>query len=384
MMGCCCRSGNNDVVPMDKSGRADKEKPSKATIAGDICHVFGIFFAILVRLILGGFSAFMVWLCVHQTNNEIYYFLNISIGLIIAEGVYTIIKRKGQERKWICLCFIAYLLSAVPPLWILKLDNLDKFDDLYSTVQISGAAAGISANVELDLDTTVAIAEQCLLFLLILGRWLLPRGKITRDQLSQLLFVFIGMACDIMEIFQLFEEQEVSNNRLMSYLVLGVWTLSLFQFSLVLTMSKSPKKHKVATDQKGDGATGDTSSGKVGCLGRLVYTEIWSLIVTCLAQEGPFLFVRTYTIYKYNIVNYSIIFFLCKNVLVVMLLVYRFIVLFVEMANEGGDDDKVELIGGGEDGTPAAPATTGRSQTPATTVATSRDVDVADVEDLDD
>merc|ERR1712039_419515 len=138
----------------------------------------------------------------------------------------------------------------------------------------------------------------------------------------------------------------------MGYLL--AWRVTSWKYSSCLRNRKSPKKHKVATDQKGDGASGDTSSGKVGCIGRLVYTEIWSLIVTCLAQEGPFLFVRTYTIYKYNIVNYSIIFFLCKNVLVVMLLVYRFIVLFVEMANEGGDDDKVELIHGGEDGTPAA------------------------------
>jgi len=375
---------------MDKSGKADKEKPSAATVAGDICHIFGIFFALLVRFILSGFSAFMVWLCVKQTGNEWYYLFNVTISLIVVEGLYTIIKRKGQERKWICLCFVAYLLSAIPPLWILKLDSLDKFDDLYSTVTITGAV-GISANVELDLDTTVAIAEQGLLFLLILGRWLLPRGKITRDQLSQLLFVFIGMACDIMEIFQLFEEQEVSSNRLMSYLVLGVWTLSLFQFSLVLTMSKSPKKSKVATDGSVE------KKAKVGCLGRLVYTEIWSLIVTCLAQEGPFLFVRTYTIYKYNIVNYSIIFFLCKNVLVVMLLIYRFIVLFVEMINEDDDEDGIDkagLVNGvlpvalgvlktGNMETGNLAPTTGRSQTPAT-VATATAVDVAAVEDLED
>ena len=45
-----------------------------------------------------------------------------------------------------------------------------------------------------------------------------------------------GMACDIMEIFQLFEEQEASSNRLMSYLVLGVWTLSLFQVKYLVNV----------------------------------------------------------------------------------------------------------------------------------------------------
>lgn len=41
--------------------------------------------------------------------------------------------------------------------------------------------------------------QQALLFVLILGRWLLPKGELTRDQLSQLLLVYIGIAADILE-----------------------------------------------------------------------------------------------------------------------------------------------------------------------------------------
>jgi len=42
--------------------------------------------------------------------------------------------------------------------------------------------------------------HQLLLFILIIGRWLLPTGEgISRDQLSQLLLVFIGIAADILE-----------------------------------------------------------------------------------------------------------------------------------------------------------------------------------------
>ncbi len=45
----------------------------------------------------------------------------------------------------------------------------------------------------------VVMVEQLLLFVLILGRWMLPKGKISRDELSQLLLVYIGMAADIIE-----------------------------------------------------------------------------------------------------------------------------------------------------------------------------------------
>lgn len=42
--------------------------------------------------------------------------------------------------------------------------------------------------------------QQILLILLIVGKWLLPiAGGVTRDEMSQLLLIFVGMAADILE-----------------------------------------------------------------------------------------------------------------------------------------------------------------------------------------
>lgn len=41
-------------------------------------------------------------------------------------------------------------------------------------------------------DTWTTLIEQFLMLILIVGRWLLPKGDLTRDQLSQLLLVYIG------------------------------------------------------------------------------------------------------------------------------------------------------------------------------------------------
>lgn len=69
----------------------------------------------------------------------------------------------------------------------------------------------------IDIDTThirnrdwVRTLEQLLLLILILGRWMLPKGKLTHDQLSQLLLVYIGTAADIVEFFEAFNEEKVS------------------------------------------------------------------------------------------------------------------------------------------------------------------------------
>ena len=56
----------------------------------------------------------------------------------------------------------------------------------------------------------VRMIEQLLLLLLIMGRWMLPKGKLTHDQLSQLLLVYIGTAADIVEFFEAFKEEEVN------------------------------------------------------------------------------------------------------------------------------------------------------------------------------
>lgn len=71
------------------------------------------------------------------------------------------------------------------------------------------------------------IIEQTILLVLILSRWLLPKGELTREELSQLLLVrietiiaihnsrfrffevYIGIAADIVEFFEVFKEHQV-------------------------------------------------------------------------------------------------------------------------------------------------------------------------------
>ena len=67
----------------------------------------------------------------------------------------------------------------------------------------------INLNIALKPEQWTRILEQIVLVVLILGRWLLPKGKLTRDQFSQLMLVYIGMAADIVEIFEAFRESKV-------------------------------------------------------------------------------------------------------------------------------------------------------------------------------
>ena len=53
----------------------------------------------------------------------------------------------------------------------------------------------IEIGIQLKPEQWTRILEQLVLFVLILGRLLLPKGKLSRDQFSQLMLVYLGMQC---------------------------------------------------------------------------------------------------------------------------------------------------------------------------------------------
>lgn len=186
----------------------------------------------------------------------------------------------------------------------------------------------VSIPISLPPDTWVLLIEQFLLYFMIVGRWLLPRGTISRNELSQLLFVFIGIASDITEFFTLFDEDIVRKNLELTYAILIIWTVSLLQFCFVLTATKNSNKPRVAlinSDIESPESI-QTQRRKGGCE-KCVSSEVWSTMVTMCMQDGPFLAIRLYVIITYHLVNYTIIFFTAKNALVMLLLLYRLVVI---------------------------------------------------------
>lgn len=360
------------TLPVSTSNGQHRSEMRSSSLAGDLCQVFSVFFAILVRAVLAAFSVATVYVVVDKRNDERFWGLTSILSLFVIEGVYTVVKRRGQERKWISLCFFCYLLATLPSVWLLELQKLGLFESKYADLTSNGTSigvAGFDTTITLSSDDLIFVLENCMVFLLILCRWLLPRGDISRDQLSQLLFVFIGMGSDVMELFQLFEEEEVKKRRNLAYIILAVWSLSLFQFTLVLTMSASPKKARVALNSntqtedspnatRRDAASYINSPKHAGFVGRppvrrrrtfkefLVYSEVWSLIVTIFMQDGPYLAVRLYVVIELSIINSNIIFFVCKNAIVICLLIYRLIVVGLRVSedNDGDSDDGMEFL----------------------------------------
>lgn len=70
------------------------------------------------------------------------------------------------------------------------------------------------------------ICEIGLMLFIILGRWMLPRGSVTRDQLSVLLLEYVAIAADILELFEAFDDEQVFTHKKLPLLA-AVYKLNL-------------------------------------------------------------------------------------------------------------------------------------------------------------
>ena len=82
------------------------------------------------------------------------------------------------------------------------------------------------------------MVELSFMFIIILGRWILPKGNISHSALSQLLLVYLSLASDILDLLTLFNEKEIYLSPTMVYTVLLVFSLCMFQFALNLTATR--------------------------------------------------------------------------------------------------------------------------------------------------
>lgn len=193
----------------------------------------------------------------------------------------------------------------------------------------------VEVPIQLSPDLWVLSMEQVLLFVLIIGRWLMPKGEVSHDQLSQLLFVYIGIASDIMELFILFNESYVIQDEILTYTILSAWSFSLMQFTLVLTATKMAKTRAVGVAPLSDNSESDEKDDR-SC--KCCETEVWSILTAVCMQDAPFLAIRLYVMIKNRTLTYSILFFTFKNALILGMQFYRLIVVICNHYNSGREN----------------------------------------------
>uniref|UniRef100_A0A8B9KU15 Transmembrane protein 26 n=1 Tax=Astyanax mexicanus TaxID=7994 RepID=A0A8B9KU15_ASTMX len=327
--------------------------------------------ALITRALFILISLIGVWRVTWVKNNKLYWFLTILYLPLVIELILTLRRRKGKDYKWFSPAIFLFLISIIPTIWILelhhqqnrssdakvllnkkgnyfmlsyfilnylqfnselfipffqcaKLDSSESIKDIFSNWKNSSSnttevfkffrdsekiLSSVCAN-----DWILAL-HQILLILLIVGKWLMPIGVgVTRDELSQLLLIFVGTAADILEFTSETLSDVKDNSPQLVYIILAVWTWSMLQFPFHLSVVNSRDDDECENQ-------GDSVLTKHR-------TDFWTVVETLFIQDGPFLVVRLTVMIHYAIVHQMLVFFAIKNFLVVTLNIYRMWVIF--------------------------------------------------------
>ncbi|CAL2029861.1 unnamed protein product [Caenorhabditis brenneri] len=312
----------DSIVSITKNNRhqAKMKRPNSV----DASHVLiSCLRAILARGIFIVHSIVTIRQTVLISERESVWGFALLSLLIVFEGGYAIIMRAGDERKWFCTSVLLYIVATAPPIWILETRicnwraNMEKSTQGFETIQHPVA---LKDNSELRLQ----LLEQLLLVNLIVGRWLLPKGDISREQLSQILLAYLAISSDIVEFFDVFKEKVVYSNSNVQTIVLTAWTLSLLQFPFVLTVSRARKMRVAITN---DYEQLFARQRPRSCFKAFYDVDIWAIFLANALQDVPFLLTRLYLMTVHNLVTYTMIFFFFKNMLIILLQTYRSIII---------------------------------------------------------
>ncbi|KAL4640112.1 transmembrane protein 26 isoform X1 [Arapaima gigas] len=283
--------------------------------------VFTFICAVITRCLFILISLIGVWR-VTLVKNNLYWFLTILYLPLVLEMIVTLKRRRGSDYKWFSPAILLFLVSIVPTMWILELHHQSnrsaapqvrqkKINQLYS---LSNPIESLSALTAICANDWILALHQVLLILLIVGKWLLPIGVgITRDELSQLLLIFVGTAADILEFTSETLSNVKENNPQLVYIILAVWTWSMLQFPLHLSVLSSKAEHSPES----------TGSSFL----RSHRTDLWNIVDNLLIQDGPFLMARFTLMAHFKVVHQMLFFFTIKNFLVVVLNFYRLCVI---------------------------------------------------------
>ncbi|XP_028459471.1 transmembrane protein 26 isoform X2 [Perca flavescens] len=294
--------------------------------------------AVITRALFILVSLTGVWRVTWVKKDHNYWFLTFLFLPLVVEMIITLKSRKGQDYKWFSPPIFLFLISIIPSIWILELHHQqDKFSDLKCKNLVSsenlrkvialnktlgnGSLTNYLKHFNQVLSSVcsndwILALHQILLILLILGKWLLPLGGgVTRDELSQLLLIFVGTAADILEFTSETLSDVKENSPQLVYIILAVWTWSMLQFPLHLAVVNSKP------DSEGEHGVQEMS------LMTKHSTDMWSILEALFIQDGPFLVVRLTVMTYYEVFHQMLVFFAIKNFLVVILNLYRLVVL---------------------------------------------------------
>jgi hypothetical protein len=159
-----------------------------------------------VCLIHIGLSIFALW---HVKRDFLYLIPIVGAICLLGESAIVIAIFQGREpTRWFSSAFCIYVVTIVVCYWFLELENIIKL--------LSGLTMMRDYKVSLqdlrgDIVSTIKIVWsqielQVFFALIIFIRWLIPKSNLTHHGLSDLLFKYFAISCDMLDFLSILQD----------------------------------------------------------------------------------------------------------------------------------------------------------------------------------
>lgn len=133
------------------------------------------------------------------------------------------------------------------------------------------------------------VIEQTGVLMLIIGRWTLPKGSISRNQFSQIILIYIATAADIVEFSETYTDEQVRarTERAKIYNeVMAVWGWSVMQFSITIALPEDGLKQE-EEDEEDPASAKWRQTNRVAPMSYLHYKAMLTKGWDAESQKGP-------------------------------------------------------------------------------------------------
>ncbi|XP_052820409.1 transmembrane protein 26-like [Mya arenaria] len=286
---------------------------------------------VILRAIMITHIALSTWRVADVMQNNAFWFLAlmcvivlIKDGLELRKNCEKQCQNKGCKKqceppveyndttsKWRST-LIVYVVCMVPIVWILTYHLHSSASTLTPSGNASTLVTTTQESIILGLEkledrTWIWVVINSMMYILLFTRCLYD-GSSDDSKLSENLLGFLGTASDIMDLFSLFEEEEILQSQLLTYLILFAWTLSLFQFAPILSNFDCFKRRKPYGEQNTTDAS-EVSNAKI--------------LLVIAVQDGPFIIVRVLIMVVLMKAMSNLVFFIIKNIVTLILADYK-------------------------------------------------------------
>ena len=252
----------------------------------------------ILCLIHISFSIYVLW---HVKRDLLYMIPIVGAICLLAETAIIITIFAGKEpTRWFSSAFCIYVITIVVVYWFLELENIIK---LLSGLMIRDYKITLQ-DLRGDIVSLIKIVWsqlelQIFFVLIILIRWLIPKSRnMSHHGLSDLLFKYFAISCDMLDFLTILRDTWLIRNPHIVYWTLSAWSLSTIQFFVFVP---------------------DFDDDEVD-----VFTaHISNSLLSALLQDVPYLGIRLAAIFGFGSHNYNSYFFATKNVVMILLQLFR-------------------------------------------------------------